>query len=97
MKTKKPYTMPENIMSGPLIFDEEICNGCNKCVNVCQVDILIPNPVKNKPPIVLYPGECWYGGCCVAICPLPGAITLRNQRMNSVSWKRKKTGELFRL
>jgi hypothetical protein len=42
-----------------------------------------------KPPVVLYPGECWYGGCCVAICPRPGAIELRIPLANRVHWKSK--------
>ena len=71
----------------PLTFDPNLCNGCNLCVDVCQVDILIPNPEKGRPPVVLYPGECWYGGCCVDICPKPGAIRLHTPKMNLVTWK----------
>ena len=44
----------------PITFDEAVCVGCNRCMNICQVDIFIPNPEKGKPPIVLYPGECYY-------------------------------------
>lgn len=74
--------------SHPLVFDPDICNGCNQCIEVCQVDLLVPNPEKGRPPIVLYPDECWYGGCCVAVCPLPGAIRLNHPPMNRVHWKR---------
>ena len=95
--TKKIYAIPEPAVSHPLTFDPERCNGCNQCIEVCQVDILLPNPVAGKPPIVLYPGECWYGGCCVAICPKPGAIKLNVLPMNRVHWKRKSTGEDFYL
>ena len=28
----------------PLLFDEELCIGCNRCMNVCQADIMIPAP-----------------------------------------------------
>ena len=73
------------------------CNGCNKCIEVCQVDLLIPNPVAGKPPIILYPEECWYGGCCVAVCPKPGAIKLTGLPQNSVHCKHKKSGEDFYL
>lgn len=66
----------------PLIYDEEKCIGCNRCAEVCQVDILIPNPEKGKPPVVLYPGECYYCGCCVMVCPSPGAIRLQHPIMN---------------
>ena len=80
-------------------FNPEICNGCNKCIEVCRTDILMPNPEEGKPPIVLYPDECWYGGCCVAECPRPGAITMVNplEQKISVNWKRKDTEEYFRL
>jgi len=74
--------------SYPLVFDPEVCNGCNQCIEVCQVDLLAPNPIKGNPPIVLYPDECWYGGSCVAVCPLQGAIQLNHPLMNRVHWKR---------
>ena len=89
MIMKKIHFRPESAVSNPVDFNPDICDGCNRCVEVCQVDILIPNPEKRKPPIVAFPGECWYGGCCVAVCPKPGAITLRALLMNKVNWKRK--------
>ena len=49
----------------PILYDETKCVGCNACVNICQVDILIPSPEKGKHPIELYPGECYYCGACV--------------------------------
>jgi NAD-dependent dihydropyrimidine dehydrogenase PreA subunit len=80
-------------------YDPDICNGCNLCVDVCPTDVLMPNPEAESPPIVLYPEECWYCGSCVEECPNPGAIAMlhpTSQRI-SVNWKRKATGELFRL
>lgn len=70
----------------PLIFDENICIGCNRCANICQVDILIPNPVKGRPPVVLYPGECYYCGSCVMVCPREGAIRLQHPLMNQAKF-----------
>ena len=32
----------------PVIFNENICTGCNTCVDVCVMDILMPNPEKGK-------------------------------------------------
>lgn len=92
MTAKKVYAVPEQGISNPLSFNPDICDGCNICVEVCQVDILIPNSEKGKPPLVLYPGECWYGGCCVAECPHPGAIRLNIPLMNRVHWKHKQKG-----
>lgn len=82
-----------------IIFDPEICTGCNKCVDYCRVDCLQPNPVPGKPPILLYPDECWYGGCCAGACPHPGAIRMDIPLPNrgALVWKRKDTGELFRV
>ncbi|WP_130864285.1 4Fe-4S dicluster domain-containing protein [Bacilliculturomica massiliensis] len=66
----------------PLLFDETLCAGCNRCVEVCQVDIMIPNPEKGRPPVVLYPGECYYCGSCVMECPVDRALRLQHPLMN---------------
>jgi NAD-dependent dihydropyrimidine dehydrogenase PreA subunit len=80
-------------------FNQEICNGCNMCAEVCPTDVMMPNPQKGKPPIVLYPEECWYCAGCVEECNREGAITLVHPTSQniSVNWKRKDTGEYFRL
>jgi NAD-dependent dihydropyrimidine dehydrogenase PreA subunit len=89
MKNKMLFIQLETAALKPLTFNREICDGCNKCVEVCQVDILVPHPDKGNPPLVAYPGECWYGGCCVAICPKPGAIKLNTPLMNRAHWIKK--------
>ena len=73
----------------PLAFNPALCSGCNMCVEVCQVDILAPHPEKGRPPLVLFPEECWFGGCCVDACPEPGAVELKTPKMNQVIWKEK--------
>ena len=80
-------------------LNPEICNGCNQCVEICRSDVLMPNPEKRKPPIVLYPDECWFCGCCVDECNQSGASRMVHPLNQSivVSWKRKETGEYFRL
>ncbi len=75
--------------ANPVLIDTFRCTGCNKCVNICQVDLFLPNPVKGSPPVVMYPGECWYCGCCVIECPVDGAITLQHPLMNRVYWAEK--------
>ena len=53
------YATPNRATPGrPVVFDPKICDGCNRCVTVCLEDILIPNPVKGRPPVVLHPEEC---------------------------------------
>ena len=64
---------------------------------VCQVDVLIPNPQKGLPPLVLFPEECWYGGCCEGVCQRMGAMQLHLPLTQRVRWKRKETGEHFRV
>lgn len=49
------------------------------------------------PPIVLFPDECWFCGTCVEECPVEGAIRMEHPLNQKVGWKRKETGELFRL
>ena len=83
----------------PLRFDAAVCNGCNTCVEICRTDVLMPNPERHAPPVVLYPDECWYCGCCVEDCPQPGAIEMVHPLHASavIGWKRKDSGEQFRL
>ena len=80
-------------------FNPDICNGCNRCAEIFRNDVLMPNPEKGKPPIVLYPDECWSCGACVQECNRPGAIEMLHPLNQSivVIWKRKETGEEFRL
>lgn len=85
--------------NNPVQFDQERCNGCNLCVDACSRDILMPNPKKNQPPIVLYPDECWFCGSCVEECRHSEAIKMVHPLNQSivVIWKRKKTGDYYRL
>jgi Na+-translocating ferredoxin:NAD+ oxidoreductase RNF subunit RnfB len=88
----------------PLEFDPKVCTGCPElpeplCVKACREDIIIPNPVKGKPPIVVYGEECCGCGCCVHACPraLQGAIKFHWPISELPRWKRKETGEHFRV
>ena len=92
------YLVPNPTMPcQALLFDEELCTGCNQCLEVCRTDVMVPNPEAGKPPVVLYPDECWFCGCCVADCPCPGAIRMEHPLNQRVGWKRKETGEYFRI
>ena len=95
-KEQNVYIAPNSPSpSRPIVFDPDKCNGCNKCVEVCQRDLFMPNPEKGKPPQVVFPEECWYDGSCVFVCPVEGAIRLNFPLMWRVPWKRKETGEQF--
>jgi formate hydrogenlyase subunit 6/NADH:ubiquinone oxidoreductase subunit I len=79
-------------------FDEQKCVGCRHCLEVCPTDVMMPNPEKGKPPIVLYPEECWFCGGCVEECDHDAITLVHPASQNiSVNWKRKDTGEYFRL
>jgi len=80
-----------------LVFDPEVCTGCNTCVDTCPGGVLVPNPESGQPPVVLYPDECWVCGCCVGDCPNPGASKLLHPLNLRMGWKRKATGETYRI
>ncbi len=91
------YAFPNKATPGmPVVIDETRCTGCNRCVTICTTDVLVANPEKGKPPIVMYPEECWYGGFCAEECP-SGAITMRHPLMMRVHYKNKGTGEIKRV
>ncbi|WP_258360989.1 4Fe-4S dicluster domain-containing protein [Moorella sulfitireducens] len=94
----KAYMVPNPLTPNqPVRFNYELCIGCNNCVEVCRTDVIVPNREKRKPPIVLYPDECWYCGCCVDACKVPGAIIFIHPLNQRIGWKRKETGEYFRV
>jgi NAD-dependent dihydropyrimidine dehydrogenase PreA subunit len=76
-----------------MYFDEDTCTGCNTCVDVCMCDKLAPNPEKGKPPIEVYPDECWFCGCCVTLCPQAekGAITIVTPFQMRGSFKKERS------
>ena len=85
----------------PEIGDDQILVKVAAC-GVCHTDLHYIEhgvPTFKKPPIVLYPDECWYCGCCVQHCPVwqKGAIRMNHPMAQRVGWKRKETGEHFRI
>lgn len=59
----------------PPIIDEQKCNGCGICVNICPNDVYFGSKPKEI-PLVSYPEECWHCNACVLDCP-EDAIRLR--------------------
>ena len=57
----------------------------------------MPGAAKGQPPVLAYPDECWFCACCVEHCPRPGAIKMEHPLNQRIGWKRKDTGEYFRV
>ncbi len=79
----------ERAMVDPVTIFPETCTGCNRCVNICPVDLFLPSPERGGAPLVVFPGECWFEGSCVDVCPEPGAIVLNRPFVSRVNWKLK--------
>ena len=93
----KCYIVPNP--TGPTMavsIDPDKCVGCNSCANICRIQTRLPNPERGKPPIVAYPDECWYCACCVEACPR-GALEMHLPINQRIFFKRKETGEVFRI
>jgi len=98
MAQEEVYAIPNvNAPNSPVIIDDELCTGCNKCVEICMIDVFIPNPVAGQPPIIMHPDECYYEGICTFVCPVAGAITFNWPLMQRGHYRRKETGERFRV
>lgn len=87
---KPVIAVPDQAIVDPITIVPEVCTGCNLCIHVCPVDLFLPDPTPGAAPHVLYPGECWYEGSCVDICPAPGAIFLNRPPAMRVNWKPRK-------
>lgn len=79
-------------------IDADRCTGCNLCVEACRRDVLVPNPKRKQPPLVLYPEDCWYCGCCAQECTSKAIrIVYPLYQRIAVVWKEKDKDEIFYL
>ena len=81
-----------------IVLDAALCIGCNTCVEVCRQHIFLPDTEQKKsPPSLVNIEECWFCGVCALSCPVPGALKLIHPLMQRVGWKRKESGEYYRI
>jgi uncharacterized protein (DUF362 family)/NAD-dependent dihydropyrimidine dehydrogenase PreA subunit len=59
------------------VFDHEKCTGCQKCVNICPVQAILPSP-SNKKHIVLTDSSCIRCFCCSEVCS-DNAVVIRRK------------------
>lgn len=85
--TRVAHAIGDPALVDSITIVPELCIGCDRCVNVCPVDLFLPTPERGGMPLILYPGECWYEGSCVDVCPVPGAIKLNRPPAMRVNWK----------
>jgi len=74
--TRSLVERPKQIMQEILMFlpriEEEKCNNCGECVDVCPADVLV---VEGQITVVAVPQECLGCESCVSVCPTE-AITV---------------------
>lgn len=60
----------------PPIIEKEKCVKCQRCVEICALDVFGAQEHASITPVVRYPEECWHCRACVVECP-SGAVSLR--------------------
>jgi NAD-dependent dihydropyrimidine dehydrogenase PreA subunit len=50
-----------------MAVDEEKCNKCGVCVDICPMDVLRFN--RKGYPFMQYQNDCWYCDACAFMCP----------------------------
>ena len=75
--------MSEHGSRGWVVVDEDACNGCALCIEVCPAGCLSLADAANRhgDPFVRFSGEgCRADGLCTYACPVADAIALYTKR-----------------
>ena len=51
MAETKNFEIRQTPASVPLTFDSQKCIGCNRCLEACQMDLMIPGEEKGTHPL----------------------------------------------
>ena len=76
-----------------LVYTNDNCIGCNKCINACSCDgANVAKEVNGKNRIEVDPDRCIACGACKQICPqnidIPSVLEDLTNTINSMtSWK----------
>lgn len=58
---------PEEQSYSWIEVDQEKCNRCGTCIDMCPMDVLYFSPTGF--PYMKYRNDCWYCDVCVFVCP----------------------------
>ncbi len=97
MSNKKSMLLPNPMLPNHVVtIDPKLCVACYQCSDICRCNVIVHNPEKGQPPVVVYPDECWHCAVCTEHCPT-GAIKFEHPINQKITWKRKDTGEIMRI
>lgn len=63
-------------------IDDQLCNGCGICVNVCPMDVLRMDEKEEK-AVIAYPLDCMTCFNCELECD-PGAVYVSPERAKDI-------------
>jgi len=89
----------------PVTIDENLCNGCGRCVFVCSMGVIEmqdkPDNINTKIAVVSKPEHCMYCEACVIDCkkgaiflnPLSGSLNM--EKISDLILAKKKNSLKF--
>ncbi|NLK67283.1 MAG: 4Fe-4S binding protein [Campylobacteraceae bacterium] len=89
------FFKPENVVKKDVtvkipVVDDELCNGCRKCVKFCRYNALAY--IKNK--VVVYDQICHSCGGCMLVCP-HGAISEKDRTIGKIESGTSKDTQIY--
>ncbi len=97
LEKHKHISFPEQTEFPSFLLDAEKCNGCNRCVKSCPIQLLMMGEDKKARPNERYDHfRCICCQNCAAACP-QDAITIQgNYRVHEGFWKNAHLFDFFK-